>query len=50
MKLDKGKKNLIKKIGFMHTKKINAVFQNGINPVLGSIPRLPSDEIPVIIE
>ena len=25
----------------MHTKKFNAVFKNGFNPVLGSIPRLP---------
>ena len=30
-----------KKISFMHTKNINAVFKNGFNPVLGSIPRLP---------
>ena len=25
----------------MHLKNINAVFKNGFNPVLGSIPRLP---------
>ena len=39
-KLDKGKNNSRKKISFMHTKTFNAVFKNGFNPVLGSIPRL----------
>ena len=41
IKLDKEKRIQEKKISFMHTKKFIAVFKNGFNPVLGSIPRLP---------
>ena len=38
-KIDKESKE---KINFMHTKINNLSFENGFNPVLGSIPRLPN--------
>ena len=41
IKIDKEKKNMREKISLIHTKKSNAIFKNGFNPVLVSIPRLP---------
>ena len=39
--MDKEKKIVRKEISLMHTKNISAIFKNGFNLVLGSIPRLP---------
>ena len=44
IKIDRERKNVRKKISFMHTKTFNAAFKNGFNPMLGSIPRLPFSE------
>jgi hypothetical protein len=37
-----GKKNSRKKTVLCIQKTFNAVFKNGLNPVFGSIPRLPT--------
>ena len=40
IKLHKKRKN-VKEISFMHNKTFTTIFKNGLNPVLGSILRLP---------